>query len=409
MLVIKRPDHLSLYTCMARAWFLCLVLLVCIITAAITHLSLDPLKKKINSQLSKIFYNQLGKYDPKASNGPDVVVRSVYVDLRHRYGHRNATVFLIEVRKHFLYTSLITGCTVRDHFTSVFKIHPIYINGKTGKLIDEKPSLTHAMALVDCFDLPASNGSKAALLYRTNINGFVIPAESERPVYIPYHHSDNSPYTIAACLAVVYGRPTFLKDWLQYQKAIGITHVHIIADASFNGFELPYIKSDLSSGFLTIDIWKVWLKTNTEIHYHSQMLAYHDCIYRYQGTYDYIMMVDQDDFFVPLNPNRTSLHWYIDNWCQEGACVFDWVEYYPDCGLTKNNGGIPPGNLTSRLVLQSHKWLPFKKSLYRVLDTIEVGIHDPREMMPRTGGKTVPDNQAYVAHLRAFRRPPNGC
>ncbi len=209
-------------------------------------------------------------------------------------------------------------------------------------------------------------------------------------------------------MAVAYGQPRYLWHWLQYQKAIGIEHVHIIAENNFNDFDKPYIKAALSSGFLTIDVWKVWLKSNREIHYHSQMLAYHDCLYRFQGTYDYMMMADQDDFFVPLQPNRTSLHWYIKQWCPSGACVFDWIEYYPDCGL-KNSVGVPPGNLTSLLVSKSRKWLPYKKSLYRLSDTIEVAVHDPRVMMPRTGGKSVPGSQAYVAHLRAHRQPPNKC
>ena len=398
-----------------RVCFFSLVLLVCTIIASITHISLTPLKAKVDSQLSKTFYNRLDKYDPKASHGPDVTVRSVYFDRRQRYGHQNTYVFLIEVRKHYLYKSagLILGCEVGDQISHDIKIHPIYINGKTGKLIDERPSLTHAMAMVDCFNIPAQNTSKAALLYRTSSNGFILPAVSERPLFVSRHDNQQGDHTprIAACMAVVYGSPTYLEDWLQYQKEIGISHVHIIAEDSFEkngGLKLPYMKNALSSGFLSVDVWKVWLKTNREIHYHSQMLAYHDCIYRFQNTYDYVMMADHDDFFVPLHPNRTTLHWYIENWCPKGACVFDWLEYYPDCGLSKEKS-VPPGNLTSRLVSDAVKVLSFKKSLYRVLDTVEVGVHDPREMMPLTGGVAVPSSEAYVAHLRTNRRPPSGC
>lgn len=287
-----------------------LILLVClIIVSVIKQLSLEPLKVKINSQLSKTFYNQLGRYNSEFSSGPDLIVRSVYVDKRHRYGHQNISVFLIEVRKHFLYASagLISGCVIGDSFTNDINIRPIYINGRTGKLIDEKPSLTHAMALVECFDLPATNGSRASVLYKTHKEGFVIPAESERPVLIPYQYNESSHYRIAACMGVVYGQPRYLIHWLQYQKAIGVEHVHIIAEDSFRDFDKPYIKAALSSGFVTIDKWKVWLTLNREILYHSQMLAYHDCIYRFQGTYDYVMLVDQDDFLSHFN--QTKLHY----------------------------------------------------------------------------------------------------
>ncbi len=162
---------MAVFSCL-RVCYLFLVLLTCVITiAVISRLSLEPLKAKINTQLSKTFYNQRGRYNSEASNGPDVIVRSVYVDKRHRYGHQNACVFLIEVRKHFLYASagLITGCVVGSRVTNDINIRPIYINGKTGKLIDEKPYLTHAMALVECFDLPVTNGSRASLLYRAHV------------------------------------------------------------------------------------------------------------------------------------------------------------------------------------------------------------------------------------------------
>lgn len=396
-----------------RVCYVTVVLLVSTLLVSVTHLSLHPMMKLIDSQMSKTFYNRKDTYDPQASQGPDLVVRSVYFDERQRYGYHNSCVFMIEVRKHYVYrmAQLITGCLVGGRFTTHFKIHPIYINGKSGKLADEKPSLTHVMAMVDCFDIPAKNGSNATILYRTHVDEFAIPIVSERPLFIPpFHERTNVTNEIIACIAVVYGRPSFLDDWVRYQQEIGVNHVHMIAEDSFvdnGGLKLTHVKEALESGFLSFDIWKVRLKTNKEIHYHSQMLAYQDCVYRHQGTYEYMIITDQDDFFVPRYQERQTLNSYVKQWCPTGACIFEWIEYYPDCGLTQDEGS-PPGNLTSRLTSKASKRLPYTKSLYRLSDTVEVGIHDPREMVPGTSGVSVPSNQAYVAHLRAGRYPQHG-
>lgn len=76
-----------------------------------------------------------------------------------------------------------------------------------------------------------------------------------------------------------------------------------------------------------------------------------DCIYRFIGTYDYVFIVDTDDFFVPRVPGELTIHYYIKNWCQgAGTCQLSWVRYYPDCGLgTTGEDGAEGG-------LQGHHW-----------------------------------------------------
>ena len=52
-----------------------------------------------------------------------ITVRSVFLDTRLRnIDHKNASVFLIEVRKDILQHSLIIGCRIGKHATTDFKI-----------------------------------------------------------------------------------------------------------------------------------------------------------------------------------------------------------------------------------------------------------------------------------------------
>ena len=334
-----------------------------------------------------------------------------------RFGYRNASVFMIELRKTIIHDSLIVGCQIGGLFSSKFKIHPININGWRGNFVDEKPFLSHTMAMVDCFNMPVKNGTRAAILYKNSPNGIVIPAESERPLLIPRMNIPEQEsaervysYKIAACIAVIYGRPPFLKDWLRYQKTIGVDHVHMIAENSFvmlGGLKQQYINDTIEEGFLSVDVWVARLRNNVEIQYHSQMLAYHDCIYRFQGVYDYMFFTDQDDFFISLVPDHKTLHHYIDTWCYRGSCLFKWIEYYPDCGMKSESRA--DGNITTLLTSSVHKAVPFDKCLHKLSTILEIGIHDPRETMAGHEIVSVPSHVAYVAHVRQDRRPHMGC
>ena len=371
-------------------------------------------------------YN-FGKYVlhvPEADNvsdtfaAQDIIVRSVYFDDRPRSGHRNATVFLVEIRKNILSRGILVACQVGDKIGTLTKVHPLRLNGWFGSIVDPRPSISHTMAVVDCFDVPVSNQrrSSASLHYKKvkSESAMVIPAASHQPFVLfpqlPRSNKTAASYRILSCIAVVYGKfNSQLENWLRYQRTIGVDHVHMIASDSFEnngGLKQEFIKKAISDGFLSVDVWSTYLRSGIEIVYHSQMLAYNDCLYRFRSRYEYVIFTDQDEYFVPLVPGKITLHYYIDNWCYKGSCMFERVEYYPDCGLRQEYA--PDGNLTSLLISKKCTKGPDKKSLHRSSAIIEVGIHYVRELMTGYQKVRVPENMAYVAHLRQFRLPPDG-
>ena len=135
--------------------------------------------------------------------------------------------------------------------------------------------LTHDFVLLECYDLPpVDNGSVAFITYNISEPTQNNPGEmqtksvqSERPFYIsaPYEPpTDGRKYNfkIAVCLAVVFVKPPWLNEWLQYQKTIGIDHIHMIADNSFvkaGGFRNKYLKQAIREGFISTDVWHMWL------------------------------------------------------------------------------------------------------------------------------------------------------
>ena len=174
------------------------------------------------------------------SNTKDVIVRSAYFDDRPRNGHANATVFMLQVRKDIvkLNTTLILGCGVGKLITTAHTLRPC--GGPIlNKRIDEHFSkVTYDELVLDCFDLSAQNGSTAFVIYKSDVHSSSARiVESERPLFIPVKHQPHHiqqvyNFKIISCVNI-FGSPNWLAEWLQYQKAIGIDHVHVTIQDSF--------------------------------------------------------------------------------------------------------------------------------------------------------------------------------
>ena len=242
--------------------------------------------------------------------------------------------------------------------------------------------------------------------------------KSQKNVVVPQSREDVSPShpSVVTCLSTVrMGEipPTednMLYHWLRYQKTIGVDHVHMIAEDTFvktGGFNHPIIKAALKENFLSIDIWPRWFN-ETEIFYSSQHLASTDCVYRFQGVYDYIIICDSDDFFVPCGKNKT-IQGYLNKWCsgKTASCNFKWLQFYPDSGWSPESVA-PDGNLTATLHCKNSTKMRPPKSAHQIHALVEVGRHDSMSIMPGyRWHRKVPIEQAYFAHLRKRLSPPN--
>ena len=346
----------------------------------------------------------------------ELFVRAVYFDDRPRDGHHNVSVFLVVCLKDITDKKLIMGCQVDDRRASQFSVKLI---GETPLWRAFYPQINHEEVLVHCYDLPVRNGSKGYIMYQMSPSSSVTIATSERALFIPPPRvkptsSIGLKYnmTIVTC-AKIFRQPPWLEEWLMYQRTLGVDHVHLDAEDSFiraGGLEKPRIKELLSEGFLSVDIWKEYLGM-WEIWYHNQGLIYEDCPYRFRGTYDYIVMVDTDDFFIPREPRESKLHYYINKYCRQngiGSCKFRWIEYFPDV-YGFNNKSTSDGNITRALQSYSHYNQGNPKSLHRTTALIDTATHYAYIMMPQYKIYDVPVNVAYVAHVRKWKKlPDNG-
>ena len=356
---------------------------------------------------------------PVSLPSTELVVRAAYLDPRPRNGYVNATVFLVEARKEILARGgeSIVACGVGAGISTTLSVRVPLNSWWPHKT---QPYLTHDGAMIDCFGLPAvSPGSRAYIWYRFpgsdghHDNRRLHQAESEQPYFVPRPKQtrNRDDLKIVVCMAIVRDFPPYMKDFLRHYKRLGVDHIYMTGEDSFmlNGIIEgdDFIRQSLMEGFISFSFWHMWLGTD-EVFYHSQMLAHEDCMYRFQGTFDYALIVDSDDFFVPLVPGHTRLDYYIELYCRFGACIFQWLEYFPDCGQDWSRLGSH-GNVTNTLL--SHTFvrrLGTGKTIYRLTGVLDAGTHNPQQLLQGYKFLFVPPNAAYVAHIRKNKLPPGG-
>lgn len=356
-------------------------------------------------------------YLPTFYPSKELFIRAIYFDGRSRNNHKNSSVFLVVVKKVITDNNLIVGCQVGNHIAKDFEVRLI---GETPLWRAFYPHINHEEAFVECYDLPAQNGSIGYISYKSNSSKSTVQmAASERPLYIPgppvqpsTEQGKKYNFSIATC-AKVFSNPPLLEEWLTYQKTLGVQHVHLDVEDSFvknGGLKRKYVQEALKKGFLGVEVWNAYLSPN-EIWYHNQGLIYEDCTYRFLGVYDYLVLMDTDDFLTPRVPGETQLYYYIDKYCKgktTGSCKFKWIEFFPDhFGLNKS---IPilDGNITRQLNNFSHYIQGNPKSLHRTSVVVDAATHYAYKMLDGFQIEQVSPNVMYVAHIRKGNRLAKG-
>ena len=331
-----------------------------------------------------------------------VVLRSIYWDSR-RFENLDGGfwVLLAVVEKNIVSNNLITGVQIDNATLKSFEVRETGWNA----YIDEVcPKLTHKFVVVRCKAQSSAVPRHAALLYtlHNTSDNMVLSAASENAAIPPPPPNAKKRYTVVSCLAPGHGKSKLLRHWIRYEKTIGVDHIHVIADQSFvesGSLNDSVVREALDSGFLSIVIWPRWF-TGWQVFYREQVLAYQDCIHRFQGIYDYVFPHDADDFFVPLIPGA-KLNYYIDKYCPDGTCAFSWEQNDPlDSGLTGKIG--IDGNVTDKIVAKNSRIKRDAcKCIHRLEDVYDIGIHEGIVWSKECRNTSyVPNTAAYVAHVR---------
>ena len=344
----------------------------------------------------------------------ELVIRRVYFDPRWRDGYCNSTVFLVEAKGTTLNSQQFSGCQVGPHFVDKFRFRI----PASYSWVRKYKHATSTLALIDCYNIPDVAYGDSASLYYTTFSGVKVEIQAQKPLFIPEPRAALTPSTVRAVVCVGMIRagaqsPSehgMLYHWLLYQKVIGVDHVHMIVEENFvraGGLDNEVIQQALVEGYLSTDYWPNWLNL-TEV-YNSQKLAYQDCLYRFQGVYDYIIYADSDDFFVPVKKNKSIKH-YLLRWCSgsAGTCRFVWRQFFPDCGWDPNSIGAD-GNFTAAMTYKRIMQRSQFKCGHQLKALLDAGTHAANSLMGGYYQAYVPKDEAYFAHLRFGWPPKGGC
>ena len=343
----------------------------------------------------------------------ELIVRRVFFDRRAKPGnHNNATVFLLEAKGTGLTATRFYGCRVGSCFSSKFNFRtPLNY-----QWVREHKNATSTLAIIECYNIPVVKDGDSASLYYNNSAGVVVEIQSQRALFVPKARAMGDDVSAVVCVGMIHAgaqspsQYRMFYHWLHYQKTIGVDHVHMAVEDSFvraGGLENEVIRKAVREGYLSIDFWPYWLNF-TEI-YNSQKLAYQDCLYRFQGAYDYVVYADSDDFFVPVKKDKSIKH-YLKTWCsgKTASCCFTWRQFFPDCGWDPKSIGAD-GNFTAAITYKRTWDRTQTKSGHQLRALVDAGTHEAKILVKKYKQKQVPKKEAYFAHVRFGWLPKGGC
>ncbi len=233
-----------------------------------------------------------------------LVPRAAFFDKRARGNYKNATVILTHVIKSMVQP---VGCIVDGYHIFKVELKALRIN----RWIHAKhPECTYDNVFIFCFDTPGRNNSKVSIMYENPKNkSEIFITDSEHPLFVPKFRDNSKEFasSVMAC-TTVFGTPPYFGAWLRYQKTIGVDLVYINADETFlcgDAYKDTFLQESIRKGFVQLKVWKEYLKPGA-LFYHSQALYYQNCLYRFQGVYEYAIMSDFDDFLIPAHGKDIS-------------------------------------------------------------------------------------------------------
>lgn len=176
-------------------------------------------------------------------------------------------------------------------------------------------------------------------------------AKSEHPVMIPNVQKRTSGIIVCASMLPYY--TPYIGEWLEYQKVIGVDHVHMILESTFlnrGSFEVERLQDAVEEGFVSVNFWHQWLN-ETDICDHSLDLARYTCALQFKDSYSYVIFSDPREFFIPQS-------WYLaealSRSCSNTHCHFQLRNmFYESCRNVKVG---QDGNVTAAVSPTKLEW-----------------------------------------------------
>lgn len=355
----------------------------------------DALDGHMDSKSLPIFH-VLFKY----TRYKDLIPRRAYYSYQLIDGvYQTVIIVLAEVSANVIQQNLIESCQLNGQYSTSVKV----IRDPIMRWIQTyKKGYTHFFTIIHCLGFHIGKNSHEntiTIVYRTERNTTYRSVNTENTLHVP--SSPQKKNSLVVC-STMYGHPVRFDEWLRYHKTIGVDMIHVNAQVSFAVAmeQYPFLVECLANGFVKVEVWKRYLKKN-EIFYHSQSLLYQDCLLRYRDSFEYAMMIDYDDFFIPVTPNKIDIDYYLKQFFNDdeiASIALPWIQYHCE---PLNYSNLVDGNVTRVLSGQSLKKRLEFKSIHKLKAVEVVSIHKAYRTAPGYRVETLYGiHLAYIAHIR---------
>ena len=334
------------------------------------------------------------------------VAIAAYFDGRKQHSHSNVTVIFAAVLQSL--ERNVTGCEVdevQELNDNLVLVRPIKIT----LWLKKHRLFTHTELMVLCFDMKITKNSTVKLLLKGNGETMKIPVLKD--IVLPVESTEQDEVMICA---TGFGSPENLDQWLLYQQAIGIKFIHLNIHISFvqNINKSETLRYFLESGNVTMMVWEEQLN-QSQVFYHSQSFKYQDCLFRYQNVYKYILLIDFDEYFIPLGPQK-YVHYYAKRLLgRRNIASVELPEKFYYCKIKDSENMTVPkdGNIT-RLYDPSYSSTDDNhKSIHLVKFVEEVSVHVGIPFRSHRGVAYNSPRQTncYIAHISKYPKHTKKC
>ena len=330
-------------------------------------------------------------------------------------------MFLIGASQAAYQSHAIAGCGVDSAMGTSFKVRYVYedIRQHRWRKFLKLEIQKYQQLIVECYGITIDGEARSFLLYYNKSMNILMRVYSSDLVVVPAARvtpKSNSNITSVVCTKALSRGVPWLPEFLRYQKTLGVDHVHVAVLDTFmkDGGYHNILANDsfflrgVEEGFITIQVWKEWYNStnDNEWFYYGNTLMYLDCVYRYRGTYDFVSLLDTDDFLTIRVPDM-SYKDFILKYCYLegiGSCSFKWLFYYPGlCGMKGKVG--EDGNVTANIVPHhvGREQGGNYKSIHLSGAIRDSSFHDAscsECLLEGYRAILIPENIAYMAHNR---------
>lgn len=330
----------------------------------------------------------------------EVIPLIAYFDKRPSNGHENATVILARVEKRLLAGNKIIGCGIAGKPASSFEV--VLLDAYNTYIHKLSPSLTHDSIVMFCYDLQLPSIQAKPFITYKNAYDYLINVLTK--VNITTNNRMKMPYftspTVLLCALQITGTEWLTDEWIKYHRSIGVDFFHLYTVHPLTNKSLENNYRD----FLRIHSWRSTI--DGEI-LQSQSVQTMDCLYRYQGSFQYVLVLDTTDYFIPMIPNKFNIKDYIKVIFEDmhtGSVLFRRVVYNVkdsyEFKTQLHNMNVHP-NISSILTSQEFKELSaVTKGLHKISAVREITSQKAASLMPGYTTETVSPDMAYVVHIR---------